>query len=103
MVRSRVNSNPCFRPAQSCVFVRIVVRRSVRLSCRPCPLSVVRALLPADGGTGLASGGKKSGPPPLLVFPTQARLDVDRQRRLIVLDGEDIVTARVDDFLTQVA
>jgi hypothetical protein len=39
---------------------------------------------------------------PLLVFPVQARLDVDRQRRLIVLDREDIVAAVVDDLLAQV-
>jgi hypothetical protein len=40
---------------------------------------------------------------PLLVFPTQARLDVDRQRRLILLDREDVVAAGRDDGLTQVA
>jgi hypothetical protein len=99
IVRSRVNSNPCFRPAQSWVFVRLVVRRNVRFSCRPCPLSMVVAMLPAGGGTGLPSGGKKRGPLPLLLFPAQARLDVDGQRGLIVLDGEDIIPAVRKDGL----
>src|SRR6185312_1152967 len=103
MVRSRVNSNPCFRPAQSCVLVRIVVRRSVRRSCRPCPLSIVVAVWPAAGSTGSPEGGKGSGLPPLLVFPGQTRLDVDGQRRLIVLDREDIVAAFLADLPAQVA
>src|SRR5262249_54040619 len=101
-VRSRVNAKPCFRPAQSCVFVKIVVRRNVRFSCRPCPLSIVFAVLPSGGGTGCPSGGKKRGSLPLLVLPAQTRLDVDHQRRLIVLDRENIVAAVVDDRLAHV-
>lgn len=46
-VRSSVSSNPCFRPAHSWFFVRPLVSRSVRTSSRPCPLSTVRATLPA--------------------------------------------------------
>jgi hypothetical protein len=61
------------------------------------------AVLPADGNTGSSLGGKKGGPPPLLVFPTQTRLDIDRQRRLIVLDREDIIAAVVEDLLAKVA
>ena len=91
------------RPAQSCVLVRIVVRRSVRFSWRPCPLLTVVAVLPACGPTGSPLGGKKSGPPPLLVLPTQTRLDVDGQRRLIVLDREDVVAPLINDLLAEVA
>lgn len=61
------------------------------------------AVLPAHGATGSPLGGKKSGLPPLLVLPIQARLDVDHQRRLIVLDREDIVAALVEDLPAQVA
>jgi hypothetical protein len=39
---------------------------------------------------------------PLLVLPAQTRLDVDHQRRLIVLDRENIVAAAVDDRLAHV-
>ena len=60
-------------------------------------------MLSAGGGTGLPSGGKNRGPLPLLVFPTQARLDVDREPRLVVLDREDVVAAGRDDRLAQVA
>src|SRR5262249_14391508 len=82
---------------------KILVRRSVRLSCRPCPLSVVVAVLPAGGGTGFPSGGKKGGPLPLLLLPTQARLDVDRHRRLVVLDREAVIPPPAEDGLAQVA
>src|SRR5262249_13195209 len=72
-------------------------------SWRPCPLLTVVAVLPACGPTGSPLGGKKSGPTPLLVLPTQTRLDVDGQRRLIFLDPEDGVAPPINDLLAEVA
>ena len=68
----------------------------------PRPASALQELA-TEIASELEFMAQRLGPPPLLVFPTQTRLDVDRQRRLVVLDREDIVAAVGDDLLAQVA
>jgi len=102
MVRWRVNSNPCFSPAQFWCLVRTLVVRKVRFSKRPCPLLVCVASLAAGTGTGKPSGGKSGRLRPCLSFIGQTGTDIDFQTRLIVFDEEDIVAPLFNDLGTQV-
>src|SRR5947209_4621763 len=69
---------------------------------RPCPLSMVVATDPAGGASGRSSGGKSGGEPPCLLLTAEPRSDVDLQRRLVVLDGEDVIAAGRDDLRADV-
>src|SRR5262249_51345541 len=70
---------------------------------RPCPFSRVVATCPAGGVIG-SSSGEKSGAEPLgLLLTGEPRTDIDPQRRLVVLDREDVIAAGRNDGGAEVA
>jgi len=97
IVRSLVSSNPCFSPAHSWYFVKVLVVCNVRFSSRPCPLFVWEAVRGGDDA-GKSSGGKSGRERPCLRVVTQAGAYIHRQAWLVVLDEEDVVAAAFDDL-----
>ena len=70
---------------------------------RPCPLSIVVATCPAGGAVGRSSRGKSGCSPLCLLLGSEPRTYVSRQRRLVVLDREEVVAAALDDLRANVA
>src|SRR5262249_54990893 len=81
----------------------MLVVRSVRFSRRPCPLSLRLANCVAGTASGSPSGGKSRGQPPRLLLIGQPGGYVVGQRRLVVLDGQDVIAAAGDDLGAEVA
>src|SRR6516162_473229 len=99
MRRSRVSRKTCAQPDQSdCRYsARADVTSMVRFSTRPCPLVVSEACSISDSRRATRRGGKAG------FRLGKDGLDIGPQRRLIVLDWQDVVASFFNDLGTSIA
>src|SRR3954451_7357825 len=87
--RARVRRHTCARPGQDGArcSASVAVTSNRRVSIRPWPVSIVSVCRRSGGGVHSAEGG---------IWP-EGQGNIRFQRRLVVLDSEEVVPTPVDD------